>query len=156
MRTIERNQLLQQFVSVKVTNSIGQGRGRGQLKRNAIIARERESDLSMANRLQMELVLNIPALGIFRAQKLATRRYVVKKRAHLHLRPGRFAAVAHDVDLAAIDNDLGPGNRIWFASGQAKTRHASDARQRFTAETESVDRFQVRHRSDFAGGMPLE
>src|SRR5438132_13591693 len=93
MRTIERNQLLQQLVSVKVTNSIGQRRGRGQLKRDAIVARERESDLSVADRLQMELVLDIPALGIFRAQKFAARRHVVKKRAHLHLRPGRFAAV---------------------------------------------------------------
>src|SRR5437763_17065483 len=142
MRTIERKQLLQQFVSVKITNSIGQRRGGGQLKRNTIIARERESDLSMANRLQMELVLNIPALGIFRAQKLATRRYVVKKRAHLHLRPGRFAAVAHAVHLAALDDDLSPGNGIRFASGQAKSRHAGDARQRFTAKTESANCFQ--------------
>ena len=126
------------------------------MKRDAIVARERESDLSVADRLQMELVLDIPALGIFRAQKFAARRHVVKKRAHLHLRPGRFAAVAHDVDLAAIDDDLSPGNRIRFASGQAKSRHAGDARQRFTAKTESANCFQVRHRSDFAGGMPLE
>src|SRR5437016_13040133 len=104
MRTIERNQLLQQFVSVKVTNSIGQRRGGGQLKRNTIIARERESDLRMANRLQMELVLNIPALGIFRAQKLATRRQLVKKRAPLQLRPGRFAGVAHECNLSPVDS----------------------------------------------------
>src|SRR6266513_4683051 len=103
MRTIERNQLLQQFVSVKVTNSIGQRRGGWQLKRNTIIARERESDLSMANRLQMELVLNIPALGIFRAQKLATRRHVVKKQAHLHTRTEPLAVLDAVVDLANID-----------------------------------------------------
>src|SRR5437764_724808 len=47
----------------------------------------------------MELVLDIPALGIFRAQKFAAGRHVVKKRAHLHLRPGRFAGgnlTSHD------------------------------------------------------------
>src|SRR5206468_2288148 len=86
--TIERNQLLQQLVSVKVANSIGQRRGRGQLKRDAIVARERESDLGVADRLQMELVLDVPALGIFRAQKFAARRHVVKKRTHLHFVPG--------------------------------------------------------------------
>src|ERR1700730_12131840 len=104
----------------------------------------------MSNCLQMECVFDVATLGIFRAQKFAAGWHVVKKRAHLHLRPRRFAAVAHDVDLAAVDENLGPGDRIRFASRQAKTRHAGDARERLAAKTESADRFQVRYRSDFA------
>ena len=51
---------------------------------------------------------------------------------------------------------LGPGDCVRFASRQAKTRHAGDARQCFAAKAQRSHRFQVRHRADFAGGVALE
>src|SRR5690242_492105 len=103
----------------------------------------------------MQLVLDVSALRIFRAQKLAARRHVVEKRANFHLGAGGFAAVADDVDLAAIDHDLSPRDCVLLASRQAKTRYAGNARQGFAAKTERADCFQIRDRSDLAGGMSL-
>ena len=69
----------------------------------------------MANRLEVDLMLDIAAFRVFRAKKFSARRQVVKKRAHFDLRSRRFTAFAHDVDLAAVDDDLCSGNRTRLA-----------------------------------------
>ena len=82
----------------------------------------------MTNGLQMNLVLDVAALRVFRAQKLPARGQIIKKGAHFHLRSGRFPAFAHDVDLASVHDDLAADNRFVFARRQSKTRDAGDAR----------------------------
>src|SRR5262249_2816148 len=62
---VQRKQLCQQLVSIKITDSIAEGGGGGQLKNNAIVARESERNTGVADRLQMELMLDVAALGIF-------------------------------------------------------------------------------------------
>jgi len=66
MRTIERNQLLQQLFPYKVAkNSIGQRRGlRAVETRRDRRAPNVKSDLGVADRLQMELVLDV-RLSVF-------------------------------------------------------------------------------------------
>src|SRR5438477_1134765 len=102
----------------------------------------------MSDCLQMQLMFDVPALGIFRAQEFATRRHIIKKRAYFDLRAGRFPAVANDVDLAAINDNLVCRLLLEKKKCQAKSRHAGDARQGFAAKTERTDCFQIRNRSD--------
>ena len=71
----------------------------------------------MANRLQVDLMLNIAAFRIFGAKKFPARGQIEKKRAHFDLRSGRFTALADDVDLAAINDDLCSGNGAGLARG---------------------------------------
>ena len=130
--------------------------GGGKLKDEAIVAHKGERNLRMTDGLEMNLVLDVAALGVFRAQEFSARRQIVKKRTHFHLRAGRFAAFAHDVDLAAVYHDLGAGDGIRFARRQAKTRNAGDARQRFAAKSERADGFEIGSRADFARGVPFE
>src|SRR5205823_11676379 len=96
--------------------SIGQARTRRKLKNDAVVARKTEGDSRMSDRLQMHLMLDVPAFSVFRAQEFPARRHVVKKLAYFHLRSGCFAAVAHDADLSAIHDDLRSGNCLFLAS----------------------------------------
>ena len=82
----------------------------------------------MADRLQMNLVFDIAALRVFGTEKFSARGQIIKKRAHLDLRSRRFAAIAHDVDLAAIHDDFRSGDRFWLACSQSKSRNTGDAR----------------------------
>src|SRR5215475_14082983 len=110
----------------------------------------------MADRLQMNLMFDVTTFGIFGAKKFSARRQIVKKRAHLDLCPRRFAAIAHDVDFAAIDDDLGSCNGVAFSSGQPTSRHTGDARQCFTAKPQCGYGLQIGSRANLARSMSLE
>ena len=90
------------------------GRSR-KLKNDSLVTDKGKSDLRMTDRLQMKLMFDVAALGVFRAQKFPARRQIVKKRAHFDLRARRFAAVAHRLDPPAGDDDLRAGDRVRFA-----------------------------------------
>ena len=81
----------------------------------------------MTGRLEVELVLDIAAFRILRAQKFSTRRQIVKNRADFYLGAGGFPAVSHRFDLASRDDDLRSGDCPRFARCQAKTRNAGNA-----------------------------
>src|SRR5260370_1679183 len=98
-----------------MTNSIGERSSCWKLKCQTIVARESESDFRVTDRLQMQLMFDVAALGIFGAKKFAAGWYVVEKRAHFHLRTARFSPLADGFDLAALYNDFTSGNCVPFA-----------------------------------------
>src|SRR5882724_5002890 len=110
----------------------------------------------MADRLQMNLMLNVAALGVLRAKKFPARREIIKQRADLDLRSRGFTAVAHNFEPAAIDNDFCSSERAGFARSQAESRHAGDAWQRFAPKSECGNCLKIICRTNFAGRMPLE
>src|SRR5438445_11900526 len=109
----------------------------------------------MAYGLQMNLMLDVTAFSTFRTNEFPARGQVIKKRAHLDLRSGRFTAVAHNVKLAAINDNFGACDRVRLARSQAKSRDAGDAWQGFAAKSQRGDRFKMSRRPDLARGMPL-
>src|SRR5205823_7947311 len=110
----------------------------------------------MADSLQMNLMFDVTAFGIFRAKKFSPCWHVIKKRAHLDLSPGRFTAIAHDVDLAAIDDDLASGNRTGLSRSQAKSRHTGNTGQCFASKSQCGYGLQIGSRPNLARGMSLE
>ncbi len=104
----------------------------------------------------MELVLDVPAFGVLRAKKFPAGGQIVKKRTHFDLRSRCFAAVAHDVDLTAVHDDLRAGNSVRFARRQSKARNTRDARQSFSAKSKCADRVKIGCRTNLARGMTLE
>ncbi len=135
---------------------MAQGRGGGKLKHDALIPHKDERDPRMPQRLQMKLMLDVATFGVLRAQELPARRQIVEKRPHFDLRAGRLPAVAHRFDASSIDDDLGAGDRFGLAGGEAKTRDARDARERFATKPERGDRRQVASRADLAGGVAFQ
>src|SRR2546421_7250654 len=97
----------------------------------------------MSDRLQMQLMLDVATFCVFGTKKFPTRRQIVEQRAHFHFGSRRFAAVAYDVDLSAIDDDFSAGDRIRFARSEAETRNTGDARQRFAAKSQSLNSLQI-------------
>src|SRR2546423_10862535 len=110
----------------------------------------------MADRLQMNLMLNVAALGVLRAKKFPARREIIKQRADLDLRSRGFTAVAHNFEPAAIDHDFCSCERAGFARSQAESRHAGDAWQRFAPKSECSDCLKISCRTNLAGRMPLQ
>src|SRR5216117_3153598 len=110
----------------------------------------------MAYGLQMNLMLDVTAFGTFRTKKFPARGQVIKKRAHLDLRSRRFTAIAHNVKLAAINDNFGSCDRVRLARSQAKSRDAGDAWQGFAAKSQRGHRFKISSRPDLARGMPLQ
>src|SRR5436309_15390793 len=88
----------------------------------------------MTDCLQMNLMFDVTAFSIFRAKKFSACRQVIEKRAHLDLSSRRLAAIAHDIDLTAIDGDLGSCDCANVSRGETKTRAPGDARERFAAK----------------------
>src|SRR5439155_22882769 len=80
----------------------------------------------------------------------------IKKRTNLDLRSRCFTAVARDVDLAAINDNFGPGDGARFARGQAKSRHTGDAWQSFAAKSECCHGLKISSRPNLARRMPLQ
>ena len=101
-------------------------------------------------------MLDVAALGVFRTKKFATRGQVIKKRAHLDLRSRSFTPIAHNFELAAIDNDLGSCESARLACGQAESRHAGDAWQGFAPKSQRGDCLKIGSRANLAGGMSLQ
>src|SRR5437899_11889333 len=110
----------------------------------------------MADSLQMNLMFDVTAFGIFRAKKFPTCWHVIEKRAHLDLGPGRFTAIAHDVDLAAIDDDLASCNCTGLPRSQAKSRYTGDTGQCFAAKAQCGHGLQIGGRPNLACGMSLQ
>src|SRR6185437_14245499 len=110
----------------------------------------------MANRLQMDLMFDVTTFGIFGAKKFSARWQVIKKRAHLDLCPRRFAAIAYDVDLAAVDDDFRSCNFVALSSGQTKTRHTGNAWQCFAAKSQCGYSLQIGGRPNLARTMSLQ
>ena len=106
--------------------------------------------------LKMQLVFEIAALRVLRAQKFSPGRQIVEDRAHFDLCPRRLAAVADRFDLAASDDDLRTRDRVGFAGRQPKTRDARDAGERLAAKSQGRDCRQIGGCPDFARGVPLE
>src|SRR5260370_12388116 len=98
-----------------MTNSIGERSSCWKLKCQTIVAREGESDFRVTDRLQMQLMFDVAALGIFGAKKFAAGWHVVEKHTHLHFRSGRFSPLADDVGLPPVHNDFNSGNSALFA-----------------------------------------
>src|SRR5262245_64671370 len=107
----------------------------------------------MTNGLQMKLMFDVAAFGVLETKKFPARGEVVKKRPHFHLRSRRFTAVAHNFDLAAVDDNYRSRDRACFACGQAKSRHAGDARKGFTAKSECGNGSKIGGRANLTGGV---
>ena len=104
----------------QVANPVAQVGGRRDLEDQPLVGLEHKPDLRMADRLKLHLVLHMAQLGVFGAQKLPPRREIEKKRAHLDLGSGRFATVAHVLDLRPGDHDFGPCQRVVLPGGEPK------------------------------------
>src|SRR5215467_465181 len=110
----------------------------------------------MTNGLQMKLMFDVAAFGVLRTKKFPARGQVEKKRPHFDLRSRPFTAVAHNFDLAAVDDNFRSRDRARFACGQAKSRHAGDAWQGFTAKSERGNGLKIGSRANLAGGVTLQ
>src|SRR6476469_3798290 len=110
----------------------------------------------MTDRLQMNLVFDVAAFSILRTKKFPARWQVIKKRSNFDLRARGFAAVPHNVDFAAVNNNFCPCDRARFTCTHAESRHTGDARQGFAAKPQCSDRLKVRSRTNFTGRMSLE
>ena len=140
----------------QIAHAVAQMRGGRELPDDAVVIDKDEAGLRMADGLEVKLVLDVAGLGVFGAQKFPARGEIVEKRAHLDLRARCFAAVAHGLDFPAADEHLGAGEGVALAGGEAEARDAGDARQRFAAEAEGVDRGEVGARANLARGVALE
>jgi hypothetical protein len=56
----------------------------------------------------------------------------------------------------ALTSTSVPGERAAFAGGESKPGDAGDARERFAAEAEGLDRREIGARANFARGVALE
>src|SRR5207302_7311034 len=92
----------------------------------------------------------------FPREEIPTCWHVIDKRAHLDLGPGRFTAIAHDVDLAAIDDDLSSCNCTGLPRSQAKSRYTGDTGQCFAAKAQCGHGLQIGGRPNLACGMSLQ
>src|SRR5438876_154994 len=110
----------------------------------------------MTDGLQMNLMLDVATFGIFGTKKFPARGQIIKKRANFDLCAGGFAAVANNLDLAAIDDDFRSCNCLRLSRSQAKSRHAGDTWQGFAAKAERGDSLKISSRSDLTGRMPLQ
>ena len=155
-RLVHGEKPIDQLLAVEVANPIQQIRHRRQLKNDALIADKDERDFRMPRGLKMELVLDIPALGVLRTQKFPARRQIIKNGADLDLSAGSLPAVAHRFDLPARHDDFRSRNRLRFASAQPETRNARDTWQRFAAKPESGNRRQIGRRPDFTRGVSFQ
>src|SRR6266849_8150784 len=149
-------QPFEQFVSVQIPDAVMEICRPRKLKYEPIVAHKGESNLGMSDRLEVELVLDVPTFGVLRAKKFPAGGQIVKKRTHLNLRSRCCAAVAHDVDLAAVHDDFGTGDSVRFARRQSKTRNTRDARQSFSAKSKCGNRMKICRRTNLARGMTLE
>src|SRR5438045_9723633 len=110
----------------------------------------------MTNCRQLNLMFDITAFSIFRAKKFSARGQVIEKRAHLHLSSWRFAAVAHDINLTAIYDDLSSCDCAELSRGQTKSRHTGNTWQGFAAKSQRRHRLQICSRPNLARGMSLQ
>src|SRR5216110_3068590 len=90
----------------------------------------------MTDRLQMNLMFDVTAFRVFRAKKFSACGQVIKKRAHLDLGSWRFAAIAHDINLTTVDDDLGSCDCAGLSRSQTKSRHTGDTRQCFAISSD--------------------
>src|SRR6266567_4969726 len=104
----------------------------------------------------MNLMFDVATFRVFGTKKFSARGQVVKQRAYFDLGSGSFTAVAHDVELTAIDDDFGASDRATLTCGQAKSRHARDAWQGFAPKSQRSNSLKISSRPNFAGGMPLQ
>src|SRR4029077_4882761 len=102
----------------------------------------------MTDRLQVNLMLDVAAFGVFGTHKLPTCGDVIKKRAHLDLRSRCFTAVPHHFQLAAIHNDFGSSHRVSLECRQPKSRHTRDARQGFAPKSQRSDCLKISSKPD--------
>ena len=105
-----------QLGSMQIANAVAQGISRRQLEDDALIAHENESDLWMPGGLQVKLMLDVAALGIFRAEKFSAGGQIIKKRSHFDLGAGCFSTIAHRLDPSAGDDDLCTRDRAGFTT----------------------------------------
>ncbi len=150
------NQALQQLHAVQVAYPITECCGRRQLKQDPIVAHQREANLRMTDRLQMNLMFDVAAFGILRTKKFPARWQIIKKRSHFDLRAWRFTAVPHNVDFAAVNNNLCPGDCARFTCTHPESRHTGNARQGFAAKPQRRDCLKISSRTNLAGRMSLE
>src|SRR6266404_4811589 len=101
-------------------------------------------------------MLDVSAFCVFGTKKFPARRQVIKKRAHLDLRSRGFTSVAHNFELTTVDNDFGACDRMSLARGDAKSRHAGDARQGFAPKSQRRDCLKIRSRPYLTGRMSLQ
>src|SRR5881398_1070613 len=107
---LDRQKPIDQLLPVEVANAVDQTRSRWQLEDHLFIPDIDKGDRWMTDRLEMELVLDVAALGILGPEKFPPRRQVVKERADFDLGSRRFPAVAHRFDLSAVNDNLGSGD----------------------------------------------
>src|SRR5260370_20049210 len=110
----------------------------------------------MADRVEVELMVDVAACRVFGTKKFPARRQVVKKRAHLDLCSRGLTSVAHNFELAAIDNNFGSCERVSLARSQAKSRHAGNARQGFAPKSQRGDCLKIRSRPYLTGRVSLQ
>src|SRR2546429_3332782 len=110
----------------------------------------------MTDGLKRKLMLGVGVFCFLETKKFSARGKVIKKRTNLDCRSRCSTAVARDVDLAAINDNFGPGDGARFARGQAKSRHTGDAWQSFAAKSECCHGLKISSRPNLARRMPLQ
>jgi hypothetical protein len=130
-------------------------RGR-ELVDDAVVIDEDEADGVVTDGLEMELVLDVAALGGRGAEEFATRRKVEEQVIGFYLRSGGVSAVANVLDLPGVDEEIGADEGAVLAGGEAEAGDAGDAGDGLAAEAKGGDGGEVEAGAYFAGGVAFE
>ena len=98
-------------------------------------------------------LFDMAQLGALGAQELAPCRHVEEQLAHLNGGARRMRTRHHLAQAPAFDLQRGAVLGIRATRGQRKAADRGDGRQRFAAEAQRGDGFQIIQRGDLAGGM---
>ena len=110
----------------------------------------------MAERETLANLENARGFSLTRAEKLLSRRHVVEQVFDLHGRAWWAASGRDALQHAALDDDLGPRERVFGASRYRHFRNRADRGQGLAAEPERRDLHEVLVRSDLARGVAFD
>jgi len=142
--------------AAEIADALDEVCGGGELVDDAVVVDEDEADGVVTDGLEMELVLDVAALGGRGAKEFATRRKVEEQVISFYLRPRGVSAVADVLDFAAVDGEIGADEGAVLAGGEAEAGDAGDAGDGLAAETKGGDGGEVEAGAYFAGGVALQ
>ena len=142
--------------AAEVADAVEEMGGGGELMDDAVLMEQDEGDVGVADGLQLDLVVDVAGLGVFRAEEFAAGGEVVEEGADFDLGAGGVAAIADVVDFAGVDGDLRAGEGAVLACGEAEAGDAGDAGEGLAAKAERGDGGEVEAGAYFAGGVALE
>ena len=154
-RALDRPQTRAEVGAEEIARALLQrGAGR-QARQLAAIRRKAHANLGMRQGMQREDRADVRLFGLKGAQEFAAGRHVEEEVAHSERGADRHAGLAHIVQAAAHDHQLGAGIVRSAARFEREARDRGDGGQRLAAKAKRVDPLDIVHVADLAGRLPL-